>query len=130
MISFEGRAPAWDNIPALSVTAVGDLTEGGKSLLVQTDAGPLQISLYSFGARLRLGVRQFGDYGMLVEEPDAMALNVESAADTTVITGAGYRLEMHHNPFSFELFTGDCLIQRSPKDGHFVRQFVPEMSGV
>ena len=56
MISFEGRAPAWDNIPALSVTAVGDLTEGGKSLLVQTDAGPLQISLYSFGARLRLGV--------------------------------------------------------------------------
>ena len=123
MISFEGRAPAWDNIPALSVTAVGDLTEGGKSLLVQTDAGPLQISLYSFGARLRLGVRQFGDYGMLVEEPDAMALNVESAADTTVITGAGYRLEMHHNPFSFELFNGDCLIQRSPKDGHFVRQF-------
>lgn len=123
MISFEGRTPAWDNIPALSVTAVGDLTEGGKSLLVQTDAGPLQISLYSFGARLRLGVRQFGDYGMLVEEPDAMALNVESAADTTVITGAGYRLEMHHNPFSFELFNGDCLIQRSPKDGHFVRQF-------
>jgi len=123
MISFEGGAPAWDNIPALMVTAVGDLADNQKSLLVQTDAGPLQVSLHYFGVRLRLGKCQFGDYGMLVEEPDAMPINVESTAEATVITGAGYRLEIHHSPFSFDLFNGDTRVQRSPTDGHFVRKF-------
>lgn len=123
MISFEGGAPAWDKIPALMITAVGDLADNQKSLLVQTDAGPLQVSLHSFGARLRLGECQFGDYGMLVEEPEAMPINVESTAEATVITGAGYRLEIHHSPFSFDLFNGDSRIQRSPTDGHFVRKF-------
>ena len=123
MISFEGATPAWDNIPALRVTSVGDLVDGANSLLVQTDAGPLQISLYPFGARMRLGERQLADYGMLVEEPEAKPLSVESADGLTVITGTGYTLKMHHSPFSFELFKGDCRIQRSPTDGHFVRKF-------
>ena len=131
MISFEGGTPAWDNIPALAVTSVGDLADGAKSLLVQTDAGALEISLYPFGARLRLGERPFGDYGMLEKEPEAVALSAESGTDTTVITGAGYRLKIHHSPFSFELFNGDCVIQRSPTDGHFVRQFrLPPMAKV
>ncbi|MDG0971305.1 MAG: alpha-xylosidase [Porticoccaceae bacterium] len=123
MISFKGDTPDWDNIPALEVTAVANLSAGDKCLLVETNAGPMEISLYSFGARLRLGERQFGDYGMLVEEPEAISLEVNSCADRTVIEGAGYRLEMEHRPFSFELFHGDSAIQRSPKDGHFVRQF-------
>ena len=123
MISFEGGAPAWDNIPALAVTAIGDVTEGATSLLVHTDAGPIEISLHQFGARIRLGERQFGDYDMLIQEPKAMPINVASGANSTIITGAGYRLEMHHSPFSFALFNGDRRIQRSPTDGHFVRKF-------
>ena len=123
MISFEGATPAWNDIPALRITAASHLTDDKKSLLMQTEAGPVEISLHGFGARLRLGKVSATDYGMLVEEPEAVPLSVDSADAITVITGAGYRLEIGHSPFSFKLFKGDCCVQRSPTDGHFVRQF-------
>ena len=123
MISFEGATPAWNDIPALRITTASHLTDDKKSLLMQTEAGPVEISLHGFGARLRLGKVSATDYGMLVEEPEAVPLSVDSADAVTVITGAGYRLEIGHSPFSFKLFKGDCCVQRSPTDGHFVRQF-------
>ena len=123
MISFEGATPDWNNIPALTVISVDDLTDDAKALVMQTEAGPVHISLHSFGARLRFGQRQFGDYDMLMEEPEALPISVASTANTTVITGGGYSLEMHHNPFSFALFQGSKRIQHSPSDGHFARQF-------
>ena len=123
MISFERATPDWNNIPALTVIAVNDLTAGAKTLVMQTESGPLHISLHSFGARLRFGHRQFGDYGMLLEEPEALPISVATTANTTSITGGGCSLEIHHKPFSFALFQGSRRIQQSPSDGHFVRQF-------
>ena len=123
MISFEGPTPAWNHIPALQVTSVDALVDGRDTLLMQTDAGPVEISLYPFGARIRLGQAQQADYAMLVEEPQAATLAVESGDGHTVVSGAGYRLNIGHSPFSFELFKGDHCIQRSPTDGHFVRKF-------
>ncbi|MGB2451209.1 MAG: alpha-xylosidase [Porticoccaceae bacterium] len=123
MISFEGPTPAWNHIPALQVTSVEPLVDGQQALLMQTDAGPMTISLYPFGARIRLGRAPQTDYAMLVAEPEAVALSVEPGDGHTVVSGAGYRLTIGHSPFSFELFNGDDCIQRSPTDGHFVRQF-------
>jgi len=101
MMSFEGETPAWNNIPATGVTSVSEFIEGANTLLLQTDAGPVQISLYKFGARLRLGQPQIVDYGMLIEEPKAMPQAVESVDDLTVITAAGYRLKIAHKPLTF-----------------------------
>jgi len=84
MISFKGATPDWNNIPALTVKSVDDLIDGAKTLVMQTEAGPVHISLHSFGARLRFGQRQFGDYGMLVEEPKALPFSVAGTANTTV----------------------------------------------
>jgi len=123
MISFEEATPAWNNIPAVEVTTVSHLAGDKTSLSMETDAGPMEISLHSFGARLRFGAPQAADYGMLVNEPTAIPLSVEPADNMTVISGADYRLEVNHSPFSFKLYKGDCCIQRSPTDGHFVRQF-------
>ena len=67
MISFEGATPAWNDIPALRITTASHLTDDKKSLLMQTEAGPAEISLHGFGARLRLGKVSATDYGMLVE---------------------------------------------------------------
>jgi alpha-D-xyloside xylohydrolase len=123
MISFEEATPAWNNIPAVEVTTVSHLAGDKTSLSMETDAGPMEISLHSFGARLRFGAPQAADYGMLANEPTAIPLSAEPADNMTVISGADYRLEVKHSPFSFKLYKGDCCIQRSPTDGHFVRQF-------
>jgi alpha-D-xyloside xylohydrolase len=145
MASFNKAAPSWDNLPALIITATvpDNFVDGADSIRLATDAGPLEISLYSFGARLRFGECQFGDYEMLVAEPQAVPLSVvtgsletesletesletgsvETGSEYTVITGAGYTLTINHKPFSFELCHGDRRIQRSPTDGHFVRKF-------
>ena len=52
MISFEGVAPDWDKLPATRVISVSEFFKGATSLVLHTDAGPLNISLYRFGARL------------------------------------------------------------------------------
>ena len=123
MSGFEGGSPPWDNIPALRVIGIGNPVDGANSLLVETEAGPLEITLYPFGARFRFGAPLSADYGMLIEEPQGEPLSFDCQHEHTVISAAGYTLKIHHNPFSFELLKGDYPIQRSPTDGHFVRQF-------
>ena len=123
MSSIEGTTPDWDKLQAARVISGSNCLIGANTLLLQTDAGPLSISLHKFGARLRLGIPQLADYGMLIEEPEAMPLSVESADNLTDVSAAGYRLKISHDPLSFELFKGNCRVQRSATDGHFVRQF-------
>ena len=122
MTHFDSAAPAWNDIPPLEVCGTPKPVEAG-AISIATTQGPLVITLHSFGARLRFGECQFSDYGMLVDEPEAMPLSVTSSDDQTVIEGAGYTLKLHHRPLSFELFKGSRRIQQSPSDGHFVRRF-------
>ncbi len=120
MTDFNSAAPNWDNIPPLELCGVAELMDDGL-VSIATTAGPLVISLHTFGARLRFGDCQFGDYGMLLEEPAAAELSVQSGDGLTVISSAVYTLRLQHQPLSFELLKGDHCIQRSPTDGHFVR---------
>lgn len=128
MATFDGVGPSWNDIPALTVTAVDKLVDGATSALFQTEKGPLEVSLNQYGARLRLGQVDFADYEMLIEEPQPEALSFETLsfetqADCTVIRGGEFTLKINHNPFSFELAKGLSKVQRSPTDAHFVRKF-------
>lgn len=126
MVNFDPAAPVWNDIPALKVCGPATYDVDG-TISINTSEGPLTISLHRFGIRLRFGERKFGDYGMLIDEAveqlGADALSVESSSGQTLINGAGYTLQLQHEPLSFELFKGSQRIQRSPSDGHFVRQF-------
>ncbi|MFT5580271.1 MAG: alpha-D-xyloside xylohydrolase [Paraglaciecola psychrophila] len=122
MINFSPAAPQWDEIPALSVTAQPTLTDR-YTLCLLTTAGPMMVSLYPFGARLRLGECEFGDYGMLQAEPDALALKISESEFETVVEGGDYRLILRHQPLSFELWHNAKRVTQSPSDGHFVREF-------
>ncbi len=122
MVSFNSAAPSWDDFPQLSVCGKVQLL-GQDTASIATTEGSLIISLHSFGARLRFGERDFGEYGMLVDEPVAAAIQVESDDERSLIEGAGYTLTVHHQPLSFELKKGSRRVQRSASDGHFVRQF-------
>ncbi|NIB40464.1 alpha-xylosidase [Pseudomaricurvus alkylphenolicus] len=122
MAKFNSASPAWNDIPALKVSGSISLTAANQ-VTAYTSEGPLTISLHPFGARLRFGDCQFGEYGMLVEEPTGESLTLDSQDAHTVIKGAGHTLKLCHEPLSFELFKGERCIQKSPTDGHFVRRF-------
>lgn len=122
MTHFNSATPDWNSIAPLTVC--GPVTAlGTEAVAVTTSAGPLVISLHDFGARLRFGERQFGDYGLLLEEPVAAALSVATTEDQTVIEGAGYCLNLQHKPLAFELLKAGQRVQRSPSDAHFTRDF-------
>ena len=90
MTSFDRAKPSWDNIPALNVTGPMTGTDSADSIGLTTDAGPLQITLYEFGARLRFGECQFADYEMLVKEPQAVPLSaktISTKAESTTTDG-------------------------------------------
>ena len=86
MQTFNTAAPAWDNIPAVSLTGAAEM-EGDTVLSIATTAGPLRISLHQQGARLRFGDCQFGDYCMLVAEPESATLDIDVGASETMISG-------------------------------------------
>lgn len=122
MNDFNSAIPAWNDIPPLKVSEAIK-SASTEVLVVATTEGALTISMHKFGVRLRFGECQFSEYGMLVKEPLAELMSVESSDGLTVIEGAGYTLKLLHDPLSFELFRGSKRIQMSPSDSHFVRQF-------
>lgn len=126
MTSFNPVVPDWNNISPLKISAVAErlnTSTGEDVVFIETTEGSLTISLHEFGARLRFGECQFGEYGMLVSEPKAAALSIENGDGYTRIEGAGYSLKLQHEPLSFELLKGANRVQKSPSDSHFVRQF-------
>ncbi len=121
MTDFNVADPAWNDIPPLAISGEPSLQSAGLAEFATT-AGPLLISLHTFGARLRFGEREFGEYGMLVDEPEALALTLETSSDATLIKGGEFTLRLVHQPLSFELSNADGVVQSSPSDGHFVRE--------
>ena len=83
---FEPLAPAvapnWGRVPP--IVAEGAPRLDGRSLLVGSSAGELCITLHEWGVRLRAGpaVR---DYGILLQEPEALALRLQAGTDAVSI---------------------------------------------
>ncbi|MDE1150125.1 MAG: glycoside hydrolase family 31 protein [Azospirillaceae bacterium] len=114
--------PNWGRIPAVAVTAAARLENG--TVVLETNAGPLWLTLHDFGIRLRSGERTIGGYGLLDQEPAALTPALTDEEGRTVITGGGLVLTLEHAPLSFTLAHADGRpVQSSPTDGHFVRRF-------
>lgn len=122
MSHFNSTAPPWNDIPPLDGCGIAVPTQTG-AVSVATTAGQLVISMHNFGARLRFGECQFGDYGMLIKEPPAVIPVVTNGENLTIIEGGGHTLTLHHQPLSFELLKDSQYIQQSPTDSHSVSQF-------
>jgi alpha-D-xyloside xylohydrolase len=125
MNAWDPVAPNWGRIPPLTLLTAPELH--GRQLRLPTNAGSLRLTLHDCGMRLR-SEQNARDYGMLVEEPAALALACRTTVHGFEITaatsaGARLRLTLGADPFSFELRCDDRIVQRSPTDGHFVRKF-------
>ncbi len=112
--------PNWAQLEAPAIT--GSPKRSPKGIItIPTNCGDLIVTLYSFGARLRLG-SSVQEYGLLNNTQHESVLSVSEDGDTLCIESAGYRLEFEKMPLSFSFYKTDKLIIRSSTDGHFVRR--------
>jgi alpha-D-xyloside xylohydrolase len=115
-------APDWRHVAPLQVTTGARLMAPDRAL-IETTAGPLNISIYENGIRIDNGARAITGYGMLENEPECLALTVSTGEGGSLIRGGDFELELGHAPLSFVLRKHGREIQSSPGDGHFVRRF-------
>lgn len=115
-------APDWNVVTQAAVTGVAYLAEDS-TIMLPTTVGTLQLSFHSFGLRLRATGRSSANYEMLQQEPKTQVSKLNYTEHNTSISSGDYQLIIQHHPFSFELFYQGKSVQRTPNDGHFVRQF-------
>jgi alpha-D-xyloside xylohydrolase len=122
MSGFSVTVPQWNDISQLSIIGLGELAENNKVKLV-TEQGDLFISLLDIGVRFQIGEQRQFDYQMIKKLPATDAISAEFFDDKTVIKSRSHTLIIDHTPFHFTLHKNEKLVQRTPKDGHFVREF-------
>lgn len=122
--AFNVQVPDWNSIEQLLVqgnpTLVDDTTA-----CIPTSQGDLLISLSDIGARLRMGNRIDFDYQMIKAMPDSLSLSLstDETNNTTTLSCNELTLTITHQPFNFTLTKDEKMVQQTPRDGHFVRQF-------
>ena len=115
-------APNWNNVPQVTISGDAYLTDDA-CVILPTSNGLLQVSFHSSGLRLRIAGQSSANYEMLLQEPQNLPCLVTHSAQCTTITSDDNELIIQHNPFSFALNCGGKNVQKTPNDGHFVRQF-------
>ena len=131
MDAFNPIEPNWNAIDQIQVIA--DVEQvSAQCIVVPTSQGALSITVHTFGVRLRFGECRFGGgvenaYGMLVDnawvEYPALDVSLSGGEGSGTIEAREFTLRLSYSPLSFELRKGHKLVQKSPSDGHFVRQF-------
>ena len=129
-MTFDVLNPRWAEMTPVKVVDDG-LAAASRSphpadaplaLELETSAGRLTLSLHAQGARLRLGPQRTYDYGMLVEEPAPLPLQVEGQAAATLVRSGVLTLRIGHAPLTFTLERDGRPVLSPPTDGHFVRE--------
>ncbi|MDA3913739.1 TIM-barrel domain-containing protein [Oleiagrimonas sp.] len=115
-------APQWNDITPVTVTGEVVLV-ANDHVVIPTNAGPLNISLYSDGMRIDSGPRAIGDYGMLAKEPERLPLQLSNETNRNIVRGGDFELELELEPLAFVLRKNGIVVQRSPRDSHFERRF-------
>lgn len=115
-------APDWNVVTQVAVTGAAYLAEDS-TIMLPTTVGTLQLSFHRFGLRLRATGRSSANYEMLQQEPETQVSELNHSEHNTSILSGDYQLIIQHHPFSFELFYEGKSAQRTPNDGHFVRQY-------
>ena len=121
MSELDLTTPNWNNIPATCI--IGYARMKHNDVLIETDGGMLIINLLAKGFRLRSAEKQDYDYGIFCQSPESVSCNIEQDDNTITLTSEHQKLVLQKTPFSFQWWEDGNLKQRTPNDGHFVRQY-------
>jgi alpha-D-xyloside xylohydrolase len=126
MSAFDLLKPDWARMAPVAATSEAQGRHGAKlhgaELTLATDAGVLTASLHPQGARIRLGEVRDYDYGMLVEQPQALSAILRQEDGAVVLEAGALALRIGLAPLTFTLFKHGRRVIGPPTDGHFVRE--------
>ncbi len=121
MSEFNVNSPQWNDMNQLII--MGKANISNNVVEFNTNEGMIRISLSNVGVRFQLGKAREHNYEMIKNEPQVIETVLESYDDKSIISAGDYKLIIEHSPFNFVLTKLDKVIQSTPKDGHFVRQY-------
>lgn len=124
MTRFRPPLPEWNSINPICVT--GKVTRKDAAVTIETSAGDLRIDFHAWGVRLRFGESCAEAYEILTNPIGAATqstkLDINEDELAIHVACLGFDLTIEREPFSFELRKDGKLVQRTPKDAHFVRR--------
>ncbi|WP_426357171.1 alpha-xylosidase [Pseudocolwellia sp. HL-MZ19] len=121
MSEFNVNSPQWNDMKQLII--IGKASINNNVVTFDTNEGVIRISLSNAGVRFQLGKARQHNYEMIKNEPQVIETELQSLDDQSIISAGDYKLIIEHSPFNFTLSKLDKVIQSTPKDGHFVRQY-------
>ncbi|MEL6371283.1 MAG: TIM-barrel domain-containing protein [Pseudomonadota bacterium] len=122
MSAFEPVKRSWFDLPTINLTSDGRHIDAHQ-IEFETSAGPLLLTLYEFGVRIRMGGPRAIDYGLVNENSPPAVAGIKADDETVVVESASHRLVIERETLAFDLSkTGHSKV-RSARDGHFVRKF-------
>jgi len=126
---FELSTPDWNRVVQTEIIDECRILPCG-SILIPTNHGNLTLSINEMGIRIQNELKcDVNNYGILVYEPSPFEVTIKSSTTHTHISAKNHRIEIQHSPFAFEWKKSGNTIQKTPNDGHFVRQFrLPPMA--
>ena len=124
---FELSTPDWNSVIQTEITGECKPLPCG-SVLVPTNHGELTLSITDVGLRLQIAPHT-NDYGILVNQAKTLTVNIETGTNTTLVNTDEHRITLQHSPFAFDWEKHGKTKQKTPNDGHFVRQYrLPPMA--
>jgi len=117
------NSPNWNKVKQLELIGKASLATSGLEVSIETTEGSLSLMFFDFAVRLQIGKQNLHDYGMLQCLPAQLPCRIDDQDEFVLIHSGEWRLRCQKRPFAFTLHCGDTLIQRTPNDGHFVRQY-------
>ncbi|WP_113955607.1 alpha-xylosidase [Arenicella xantha] len=115
------NTPAWNEVDAISLTAEPRLVSETRAVL-ESDSGDLFLELSNLGLRLCSTSQRSLDYGLIVDEPDPMALKLLNEDGLSTLSSTDFSVVIQHHPLTLSVFdaSGELLL-KTADDGHFVR---------
>ncbi len=119
--------PDWNSVIQTKVQGTCAVLPCG-AVLIPTNHGDLTLSVTQTGLRIQNHENaSSNDYGILLTQAKTIMASIKSSCidgnTFTHITAQSHSIIVQHNPFSFEWKKADKIKQKTPNDGHFVRQF-------
>jgi alpha-D-xyloside xylohydrolase len=122
-------APNWNYVKQLEISGKALVSQSEHYVSIPTSEGLLSLEFYAIGMRLRIGTPSDNHYAMLQTLPDTLTCKLIEQDEHIEIKSGQWQFRCQKQPFAFTLHHGDKLIQRTPNDGHFVRQYrLPPMA--
>jgi alpha-D-xyloside xylohydrolase len=120
--------PNWNDVEQCCINAASALKCG--AILLDTNQGQLVLSISNIGLRLQTrpnfdttNANTNFDYGIVINPPVRQYLRLDETDTDIKLSSGSHQVVIQKSPFAFQWFENGVLIQQTPNDGHFVRQY-------